>query len=66
MTIRGKRKKLSTKFEHQANHIFYEISGYQKEKERRSRPKDKYSLMLNLVVEKEANKDHDQSGSSIT
>ena len=40
--------------------------GYQKEMERRSRPKEDHCLMLNLVVEKGASKDRDQSGSSIT
>ena len=42
------------------------VSGYQKERERRSRPKEKNSLRLNLVVEKEACKDLDQSRLSIT
>ena len=37
----------------------------QKERERSSRPKEKHCLMLNLVVEKGASKDHDRSGSSI-
>ena len=41
-------------------------SGYEKERQRRSRPKEEYRLMLNLVVEKGASKDRDQSGSSIT
>ena len=41
-------------------------SSYQKERERRSRPREEHCLMLNLVVEKGARKDHDQSGSSIT
>ena len=41
-------------------------SGYQKERERRSRPKEEHCLMLNLVVEKGAGKDHDQSKLSIT
>ena len=40
-------------------------SGYQKERERRLRPKEEYCLMLNLVVEKGASKNHDRSGSSI-
>ena len=34
--------------------------------ERRSRLKEEHSLMLNLVVEKGASKDHDRSGSNIT
>ena len=41
-------------------------SGYQKERERRSRPNEEHFFMLNLVVEKEASKDCDWSGSSIT
>ena len=41
-------------------------SGYQEGEERRSRPKEEHCLMLNLVVEKEASKDHDRSRSSIT
>ena len=36
------------------------------ERERRLRPKEEHYLMLNLVVEKGANKDRDRSGSSIT
>ena len=39
--------------------------GYQKERGRRSSPKEKHCLMLNLV-EKGASKDHDQNGFSIT
>ena len=42
------------------------ILGYQKGRERRSRPKEEHCLMLNLVVEKGASKDRDRSGSSIT
>ena len=39
---------------------------YEKERERSSRPKEEHFFMLNLVVEKRASKDHDQSRSSIT
>ena len=41
-------------------------SSYQKERERRSRPKEQHCLILNLVVEKGASKDRDRSGSRIT
>ena len=41
-------------------------SGYQKERERRSRPKEEHCLMLNLVVKKGASKDRNQSRSNIT
>ena len=41
-------------------------SGYQKERERRPRPKEDHYLMLNLKVEKGSSKYHDLSGSSIT
>ena len=41
-------------------------SSYQKERERRSRPKEEHCLMLNLVLEKGASKDRDRSESSIT
>ena len=40
--------------------------GYQKERERRSWPKEDHSLMLNLVMEKGASRDQDRSGLSIT
>ena len=42
------------------------VLGCQKERERRSRPKEEHCLMLNLVVEKGASKDRDRSRSSIT
>ena len=41
-------------------------SGYQKERERRSKPNEEHFLMLNLVVEKGASKDRDQSELNIT
>ena len=41
------------------------VSGYPKERERRSRPKEEHILMLNLVVEKGASKDNDRSGLTI-
>ena len=41
-------------------------SGYQKERKRRSRPREEHCLMLNLVLEKGASKNCDRSGSSIT
>ena len=41
-------------------------SGYQKERDRRSRPKEEHFFMLILIVEKRASKDCDRSGSSIT
>ena len=41
-------------------------SGYHKEMNRRSRPKEEHCLMLNLVLEKRASKDRDRSLSSIT
>ena len=40
--------------------------GYHKAMETRSKPKETHFFMLNLVVEKGANKDHDGSRSSIT
>ena len=46
-------------------YILHVIS-YQKERERRLRLKEEHCLMLNLVVEKGASKDHDQSRLSIT
>ena len=42
------------------------LIGYQKERERKSRPKKEHCLMFNLVMEKDASKDHDQSKSRIT
>ena len=48
------------------SHSVLHQSGYQKERERRSRPKEEHCLMPNLVVEKRASKDRDRSGSSIT
>ena len=39
---------------------------YHKERERRSRPKEERCLMFNLVVEKGASKDRNQSRLSIT
>ena len=42
------------------------LPGYQKEKERRSRPKEGHCFMLNLVVENGTNKDRDWSRLSIT
>ena len=41
-------------------------SGYYKERERRSRPKEEHCLMLNLIVEKGGSKDRDRSGLSMT
>ena len=41
-------------------------SGYQKERESRSRPKEENYLMSNLLAEKGASKDRDRSGLSIT
>ena len=38
-------------------------SGYQKKRERSSRPKEENFCMLNLVVEKGASKDHDHGRS---
>ena len=42
------------------------VLGYQQERESRSRPKDEHSFIFNLVIEKEARKDHDRRGSCIT
>ena len=45
---------------------FLALSSYRKEREMKLRPKEDHSLILNLAVEMGANKDHDQTRSSIT